>query len=245
MLSFEETIYHVRKAKLGDENSKEVLLKNNTLLIKSIANRFRNKGVDYDDLYQLGCVGFLKAISNYNEEFNTRFSTYAVPMIMGEIKRFLRDDGEIKVSRIIKMQYVEISKFTEKYIKDVGKEPTIEEIASALNLSKEDIVLALESNKMPISLYENVDDGDEKSQTLIDKIPSNYSEDEHVNNLYLQSLLNALNDRERKILILRYFRDKTQGEVAKILGVSQVQISRLEMKILKKIKEKEERKLKA
>lgn len=244
MLSFEETIYHVRKAKLGDENSKEVLLKNNTLLIKSIANRFRNKGVDYDDLYQLGCVGFLKAISNYNEEFNTRFSTYAVPMIMGEIKRFLRDDGEIKVSRIIKMQYVEISKFTENYVKNGGKEPTIEEIASALNMQKEDIVLALESNKMPISLYESVDDGDEKSQTLIDKIPSNYSEDEHVDNLYLKSLLNALNERERKILILRYFRDKTQGEVAKILGVSQVQISRLEMKIIKKIREREYRKIK-
>lgn len=238
MLSFEETINLIRDAKRGDNDSKEQLLLNNVLLIKSIVNRFKNKGVDYDDLYQLGCIGFLKAINNFDESYGVRFSTYAVPMILGEIKRFLRDDGEIKVSRLIKIQAMEITKFIEKRLREVGEEPTIDEIAKSLNITKEDVVFALDSSKMPVSLYETIEDGEDKSQSLIDKIPSKFSVDEHVDKLYLKSLINSLNEREQKIIILRYFRDKTQGEVAKILGVSQVQVSRLEMKILKKLKDK-------
>ncbi len=238
MLSFEETINLIRDAKRGDNDSKEQLLLNNVLLIKSIVNRFKNKGVDYDDLYQLGCIGFLKAINNFDESYGVRFSTYAVPMILGEIKRFLRDDGEIKVSRLIKIQAMEITRFIEKRLREVGEEPTIDEIAKSLNITKEDVVFALDSSKMPVSLYETIEDGEDKSQSLIDKIPSKFSVDEHVDKLYLKSLINSLNEREQKIIILRYFRDKTQGEVAKILGVSQVQVSRLEMKILKKLKDK-------
>lgn len=238
MLSFEETINLIRDAKRGDNDSKEQLLLNNVLLIKSIVNRFKNKGVDYDDLYQLGCIGFLKAINNFDESYGVRFSTYAVPMILGEIKRFLRDDGEIKVSRLIKIQAMEITRFIEKRLREVGEEPTIDEIAKSLNITKEDVVFALDSSKMTVSLYETIEDGEDKSQSLIDKIPSKFSVDEHVDKLYLKSLINSLNEREQKIIILRYFRDKTQGEVAKILGVSQVQVSRLEMKILKKLKDK-------
>lgn len=238
MFSFEETLRHIRKAKSGDEKSKEILIKQNSLLIKSIVQRFLGKNVDYDDLYQLGSMGLLKAINNFDEKFGVKFSTYAVPMIIGEIKRYLRDDGEIKVSRIIKMQAREINKFVENYEVKFGKSPDIDAISASLKISKEDVVLALDSSKMPVSLYTSVDDGEDKGQAIIDKIPSGFSEDEHIDSLYLKSLLATLNERERKLIILRYFRDKTQGEVAAILGVSQVQVSRLENKILTRLKEK-------
>ncbi len=238
MLSFEETLRHIRLAKNGDNNSKSILITHNSLLIKSIVNRFKNKGVEYDDLYQLGSIGLLKAIANFDESYNVKFSTYAVPMIIGEIKRFLRDDGEIKVSRLIKMQAININKYIEKVLKDRGEEPTVDEIAKEFNVDREEVVVALDSTKLTVSIYDKFDDGEDKSQSLIDKIPSNYSVDEHVDKLYLRSLLNTLNDRERKLIELRYFRDKTQGEVAKILGVSQVQVSRLENKILTRLKQK-------
>ncbi len=238
MLSFEETKYHIRLAKNGNNDSKEILLKNNVLLIRSLVTRFKNKGVDYDDLFQLGCIGFLKAINNFDESFNVRFSTYAVPMILGEIKRFLRDDGEIKVSRLIKLQATEIARFVEKYQKEKGIEPSIEIISGELNIEKEDVVLAMGSSKMPVSIYETMDDSGDGGISLIDKLPSPYTEEEHIDTLYLKSLISKLDNREKKIIILRYFRDKTQGEVAKILGVSQVQVSRLEMKILEKLRKK-------
>lgn len=238
MLSFEETLKHIRLAKQGNNESKEILLENNVLLIKSIVYRFKNKGVEYDDLFQLGSIGFLKAINNFDESFGVKFSTYAVPMIIGEIKRFLRDDGEIKVSRLIKKQAKEINEFIENYSLKNGLEPTIDIIAKELNLEKSDVVFALDSSKMPISLYEEIDDGNDKTQSLIEKIPSKFNEEEHVENLHLKNVINGLSERERTIIILRYFKDKTQGEVAKQMGVSQVQISRLENKILDKIKEK-------
>ena len=234
MLSTSETLRHLRQAQNGDDKSKEILITSNTLLVKSIVYRFKNKGVDYDDLFQLGCMGLLKAIYNFDESFNVRFSTYAVPMIVGEIKRFLRDDGEIKVSRIIKYQAYKIARFNEEYQRRNGCEPTVEIISKALDISEGDVVLALDSSKMTVSLYETFDDGEDKSQSLIDKIPSPISEDDVVESIYLKQLLSKLSKREQKVIILRYFRDKTQGEVSKILGVSQVQVSRLESKILKR-----------
>lgn len=236
MLSLEDTLRHIRLAKNGDEKSKEILIESNALLVKSIVFRFKNKGVDFDDLYQLGCMGLLKAIYNFDESYGVRFSTYAVPMIIGEIKRFLRDDGEIKVSRIIKLQALKISRFIEDFQAKNGYEPTVEIISKKLDIPLGDVVLALDSSKVPISLYETVDDGQDKTQSLIEKIPSPETEDDRVERLYLKSLLNSLEEREKKIIILRYFRDKTQGEVAEILGVSQVQISRLEKKILKRLR---------
>ena len=238
MLTREETLRHIRQAKSGCAESKKILIEENVLLVKSIVYRFRNKGVDFDDLFQLGCIGLLKAVYNFNEEFEVRFSTYAVPMIIGEIKRFLRDDGEIKVSRIIKYNALKISRFSESYQLKNGKEPTVEEISTALELQKEDVILALDSGKMTISLYDGIGDEQEKTQSLIEKIPSPETEEDRLERVYVKQLLNTLNEREKKLIILRYFRDKTQGEVASILGVSQVQISRLENKILKKLKDK-------
>ena len=237
MLTQDETLRHIRKAKEGDNDSKEILIKNNVLLVKSIVFRFKNKGAEFDDLYQLGCMGLLKAVYNFKEEYGVKFSTYAVPMIIGEIKRFLRDDGEIKVSRIIKYNAYKISKFIEVFQSKNGREPTVEEISSALDISAEDVVIALDSNKITVSLYETVDDGQDKSQSLIEKIPSPENEEEKVERLYVKQLLKTLNEREQQIIVLRYFRDKTQGEVARLLGVSQVQVSRLENKILKKLKD--------
>lgn len=238
MLTRDETLRHIRKAKNGDSESKQILITENVLLVKSIVYRFRNKGVDFDDLFQLGCMGLLKAVYNFDESFDVRFSTYAVPMIVGEIKRFLRDDGEIKVSRIIKYNAQKIAKFSESYQVKNGYEPTIEEISTAIDIPVEDVVLALDSGKMTMSLYDSVDDGQDKTQSLIEKIPSPETEDDRVEKLYIKQLLSTLQEREKKLIVLRYFRDKTQGEVASILGVSQVQVSRLENKILKKLKDK-------
>lgn len=237
MLSVEETFKHVRQAQNGDNSSKEMLISSNSLLVKSIVYRFKNKGVDYDDLYQLGCMGLLKAIYNFDESFGVRFSTYAVPMIIGEIKRFLRDDGEIKVSRIIKYQAYKIARFNEEFQLKHGFEPSVEIISKSLGISADDVVLALDSSKVAVSLYETVDDGEDKSQSLIEKIPSKESEDDIVESIYVKQLLSKLSEREQKLIVLRYFRDKTQGEVSKILGVSQVQVSRLENKILKRLKD--------
>ena len=237
MLSIQDTILHIRLAKAGDNKSKDILIENNVMLVKSIVNRFKNKGVEYEDLVQIGLLGLIKAIYNFDESYNVRFSTYAVPLIIGEIKRFMRDDGEIKVSRIIKYQAHKINKFIEEYQIKTGEEPSLNVISKTLDISVDDVVLALDSNKMPVSLYETVDDGQEKSQQLIDKIPAKESEDGVINKLYVKNLLNLLNERERKIIVLRYFRDQTQSEVAKILGVSQVQVSRLENKILARLKD--------
>jgi RNA polymerase sporulation-specific sigma factor len=233
MLSGEQTLFYLRKAKSGDKAATEILLENNVLLLKSLIRRFRGKGVDYDDLYQLACVGFLKAIKNFDESFGVVFSTYAVPMIIGEIKRFLRDDGVIKVSRLIKAQATAINRYIESYSSENGETPTLEEIAIALNIEKEDVVIALDSAKIPLSLSEPIDDkSGEKSLELADKIPSNEREEDIVDKILLKSMIDKLPEREKKIIIMRYYRDSTQSEIAKELGVSQVQVSRIENKII-------------
>lgn len=237
MLNAEETILFLRKAKAGDADAKEILLQNNVLLIKSIIKRFKNKGVDYDDLYQLGCVGFLKAIKNFDEKFGVVFSTYAVPMIIGEVKRFLRDDGTIKVSRMIKSQAILINRYIQSRNAENGETPTLDEISVALNMEREDVVLALDSAKMPLSLSGTIDDGsDDKKVELVDKLPSNEREDDMVDKILLRSMIEKLPERERKVIIMRYYRDNTQSEIAEALGVSQVQISRIENKIIKQFK---------
>ena len=237
MLNAEETVLYLRKAKAGDADAKEILLQNNVLLIKSIIKRFKNKGVDYDDLYQLGCVGFLKAIKNFDEKFGVVFSTYAVPMIIGEVKRFLRDDGTIKVSRMIKSQATLINRYIQSRNAENGEAPTLDEICSALNMEREDVVLALDSAKMPLSLSGTIDDGsDDKKVELVDKLPSNEREDDMVDKILLRSMIEKLPERERKVIIMRYYRDNTQSEIAEALGVSQVQISRIENKIIKQFK---------
>lgn len=237
MLSFEQTNELLKRAKEGDINAKSVLVSENENLIRSIVKRFIGKGECYDDLYQIACVGFLKAINNFDLSFGVRFSTYLVPMVIGEIKRYLRDDGMIKVSRVIKMQRLKINRFVEKYKDEhMGDSPTIDEVCASLDMERSDVVIALDSVKMPLSLFEKQDDED--GMELIDKIPSSDDEDKLVDKIMLRSLIDGLPVRERKILLLRFFKDKTQSETAKAVGVSQVQVSRIEAKIMEQLKKK-------
>ncbi len=238
MLEQSETLRLIALAKKGDSAAKETLLVENTPLLKSIINRYRNKGVEYDDLFQLASMGFIKAINNFDTKFEVKFSTYAVPMIAGEIKRFLRDDGYIKVSRSLKVLSVKINRYIESFRGESEREPTVEEIAEHFGVETSDVLFAMDSAKLPISIYDRTDDQDEKSKSYIEKLAAKESGEDVVNKLLLKDVINELDAREKKIVILRYFRDMTQSEIAREMGVSQVQVSRLEVKILAKIKEK-------
>ncbi|MDE6059509.1 MAG: SigB/SigF/SigG family RNA polymerase sigma factor [Clostridia bacterium] len=236
MLGEEETLELLRLAKAGDSGAKETLLSNNTSLLKSILKRYLGKGVEYDDLYQLACMGFLKAIAGFDEGFGVRFSTYAVPMIAGEIKRFLRDDGSIKVSRAMKKTSREMNRFIEAYVSEHGRQPTVKELAAEFSMEEGEVVFTLGSARMPISIYEQSEYKDEKSQSLADRLPAKDNTDELIDNLVLRQAIENLPEREKKIVFLRYFRDMTQSEVAKAIGVSQVQISRIESRIMLQFK---------
>lgn len=237
MLDFAETLELIDKAQKNDETAKEKLVRENSPLIKSVVKRYINKGVEYEDLFQIGSLGFLKAIQNFNKEFNVKFSTYAVPMIAGEIKRYLRDTGIIKVSRSVKQLSIQINKFIEEYVSVNFKSPDILVIAEHFNVSPQEIVFAMESSINPLSLYSQVGgDGEDSTQMLIEKIPDDKPIEKQMDYFLLLSIVKELSPRDKKIIIMRYFRDKTQREIADILGVSQVQVSRLESKILNQIK---------
>jgi len=235
MLNQEEVLFHVRKAKNGDEKSKEILFVNNEALLKSIIRRFRNKGIEYDDLYQIASIGLLKAINNFDEGFNVKFSTYTVPMVVGEIKRHIRDTGAIKVSRVVKILANKINRFIDEYQLKNNHSPTIDIIAKEFGVEEEEVVVAMDSSKIPVSIYDSVDE-DEEGIELINKLHTKDNEDNLVEKIQLASIIDSLPEREKKLIIMRYFRDNTQGEIAKTLGVSQVQVSRLENKIIDKIR---------
>ena len=237
MLNQEQTLDYVRRAKNNDEKAKETLFNNNSALIKSIIRRFYGKGVEYDDLYQIACMGFLKAINNFDESFNVKFSTYTVPMIIGEIKRYIRDNGAIKVSRTLKILANKINRFIDSYQSEFNYSPTIECISNKFGVSEDEVVIALDSSKMPLSIYDKFDD-EEDGQELIDKIIYVDNEDKTLDIIHLTNIIENLTEREQKLVVLRYFRDKTQTEIAESLGVSQVQVSRLETKIIEKIRQK-------
>ena len=222
------------KAQDGDNTAKTELIEQNSPLIKSVIRRYRNKGVDYEDLYQLGCIGFLKAIRNFSDAFGVKFSTYAVPMIAGEVKRFLRDDGYIKVSRSVKSLASKINYYIEEYKNKNGDSPSIETIAEEFGIEAQEAVFVLDSAKFPVSLYDKTDD--EHNRTLMDKLASKETVEDNLDRIVLKDAIQSLDEREKKIILLRYYRDKTQSEVARVLNVSQVQISRLENKILEKLK---------
>lgn len=238
MLDIETTNSLIDLAKNGDEQAKERLITENSPLIKSVIKKYLNKGIEFDDLYQLGSLGFLKAINNFDESFGVKFSTYAVPMIAGEIKRFIRDNGIIKVSRSTKQLNIHINRFVEEYVAKNNVSPSIDIIAKNFGLDEAEVVYAMDSAIRPISLYSMVGDENGKEQYLIDKIEDDKPIDKEMDNELLYKIIKDLPKRDRKIIILRYFRDKTQKDIATELGVSQVQVSRLESKILKKIKEK-------
>ncbi len=235
MLNQEQLLDYIRKAKNGSEQAKEIIFRENEPLIRSIIRRFKNKGIEYEDLYQIASIGFLKAINNFDESFGVKFSTYTVPMIIGELKRFMRDNGAIKVSRTLKILANKINKFIDEYQTKNSASPSVEYIAKSFEITEEEVVIALNSSKMPLSIYDKFEDDDD-GQELIEKIPSETGEDWIVEKIHISNIINGLDEREKKLIVLRYFRDKTQSEVAKNLGVSQVQISRLENKIIDKIR---------
>ena len=236
MLSVEETLALIRRAQAGEEEAKTSLIQNNSPLVKSVIKRFRNSRLDYDDLYQLGCVGFLKAIKNFNETFGVKFSTYAVPMIAGEVKRFLRDDGSIKVSRSTKTLAIKINRFVEAYLKENYTKPSLKEIGDEFDLSESEVVFTMDSSTSLISLDDRQDDDNSNSRSVLETIEEEDKSEKLIDLLILKDLLKDLEPRDKHIIIMRYFRDKTQSEIASELGVSQVQISRLECKILDKMK---------
>ena len=237
MLDEERTLALIRQAKEGDQRAKEELLSHNTSLLKSILRRYLGKGVEYDDLYQLACMGFLKAIAGFDERFGVRFSTYAVPMIAGEIKRFLRDDGSVKVSRLIKKAARDMNAYIEQCVAERGEQPTVAELAQKFGMDAGEVVFTLGSARMPVSIYEQGDYKDEKGTTLAERLPAREDQEDMLEKLVLKEAIGKLPEREKKIVFLRFFRDMTQSEVARRIGVSQVQISRIETRIMDKFKE--------
>lgn len=238
LLSHDETLSLLEKAQQGDEKAKERLVEKNIALVKSLVKKFLNRGYEYEDLFQLGSIGLVKAIYNYNPSYNVRFSTYAVPMIIGEIKRFLRDDSMIKVSRSLK-ELVTKANAAKEYLKaELKREPTIQEIAENIESSPDEIIYAMEAVRAPTSIYDVIYENDDNPILLIDMVSEEYSqEDEAMVRLTLKDLLSKLEKRERTIIVMRYFQDKTQSEIAKLLDISQVQVSRIEKRILKKMRE--------
>ncbi len=237
MLDQEVVLGLVKQAQEGSEEAKTKLVDENSPLIKSVIRRYLGKGLEYDDLYQLGCLGFIKAIRNFKEEFGDKFSTYVVPMVMGEIKRFMRDDGAIKVSRAIKTLNIKINKFIDNFYEEHKEKPTITEIAKEFRVEEEDVVMAMDSSKMPISLYAPLEEED-GSLLVIDRVESENYDNSFMDNMALKEIINSLPPRERKIIYLRYFLDKTQSEVAQEFRISQVQVSRIENKVLGDLRKK-------
>ena len=206
-------------------------------LIWNIVKRFLNRGYDAEEIYQIGSMGFIKAIKRFDTSLEVQLSTYAVPYIMGEIKKFIRDDGIIKVSRGIKELSVKINAIQNQYRAENDEEISINELAEKLKVSKEDIIMALDSQKQVESIYKDEENQNNDSRTLIDKIPVAGNEElKIVNKLTLTKMIKDLDKREQEIILLRYYKDKTQAQVGKILGISQVQVSRLEKSILSKMR---------
>lgn len=238
LLSHEETMDLIQKAQNGSKEAKDRLVSYNIGLIKSVLRGFMNRGYEKDDLFQIGSIGLLKAINKFDMDYGVKFSTYAVPMIVGEIKRFLRDDGLVKVSRSLKQTAARAKAAEEKLSKELMREPSIQEVADEIGIDKEDIVMAYEASYHPNYLYDVVHQSDGAPIYLIDKL-SNQAQEKDVDivdNIMLKSILNELKPRDRQVIILRYFKDKTQTQVAKVLGISQVQVSRIEKKIIEEIR---------
>lgn len=230
----------LRLIKNGDEAALESVVMENMPLVKSIVKRYVNRGYEYEDLVQLGTIGLIKAAKNYNFEYDVRFSTYAVPMITGEIKRFLRDDGVIKISRSLKENSRHVTQVRDMLAKKLGREPYINEISEQCGLSPEEVVAAIDASRPVISLYDVVaEDGDSQILVLdqIEQKEESISQNIDVK-ILLTELLSSLGPDDRKIIIMRYFNDMTQSEVAKKLNISQVQVSRIEKRILQQLRRK-------
>lgn len=245
----------IARSQAGEKEAREVLIEKNLGLVHHIVRRFGGRGYDLEDLFQIGTIGLMKAIDKFDLSLGVRFSTYAVPMIAGEIKRFLRDDGMVKVSRTIKENGMKVSMARQKLQTAGGREPTLQEIISETGLSSEEIVMAMEASSSVESIYSAVYQDDGSEICLVDKVvrgangsvgssmagisgSEDVEKEELLNHMLLKQLLDSLDPTERELICMRYFQNKTQVEVASVLGVSQVQVSRMEKKILLRLRER-------
>lgn len=226
----------IERSQVGDQEARDLIVQKNMRLVWSVVQRFINRGYEPDDLFQIGCIGLLKSVDKFDLSYDVKFSTYAVPMIIGEIQRFIRDDGTVKVSRSLKETGNKIRKVKDDLTKRFGRAPTITEIAEELEITPEEVVLAQEASRTPSSIHETVYENDGDPITLLDQI-ADHSEAKWFDKIALQEAIRGLDERERLIVYLRYYKDQTQSEVAGRLGISQVQVSRLEKKILQQMKE--------
>lgn len=236
VLKESEKIELLKKARQGDEKAREDLIKGNLRLVLSVIQRFQNRGETMDDLFQVGVIGLIKAIDNFNLDLDVRFSTYAVPMCIGEIRRYLRDDNPIRVSRSMRDTAYKAMQVKEALINKNKKEPTIEEIAKELDMEKSEVVLALEAIVDPVSLYEPVYNDGGDTIYVMDQIGDNNTDMDWIDEIMIKDEIKNLDKREQNILYLRFMQGKTQMEVAKEVGISQAQVSRLEKNALKRIK---------
>ena len=237
VLKNEEMQELLRRSKAGDKKAREELISGNLRLVLSVIQRFSNRGENADDLFQVGCIGLIKAIDNFNTDLDVRFSTYGVPMIIGEIRRYLRDNSALRVSRSMRDTAYRVLQAKEAYIAEHQKEPTVEEIAKLLELKREDVVFAMEAIVDPVSLYDPVysDSGD--TVCVVDQVRDSRNTDESwLEHIALQEAIDQLTEREKHILALRFFQGKTQMEVSAEIGISQAQVSRLEKSALKQIR---------
>ncbi len=251
----EETSVLIARSQAGEKDAREVLIEKNLGLVHHIVRRFAGRGYEQEDLFQIGTIGLMKAIDKFNLELGLQFSTYAVPMITGEIKRFLRDDGPVKVSRTIKENGLKVKLARQKLQAAEGREPTLQEITEATGLTKEDVVVAMEASIEVESIYSAVYQDDGSEVYLVDRVVRGVNgslgssmagsvggedteKEELLNHLLLTQLLDTLSPSERELISMRYFQNKTQMEIASILGISQVQVSRLEKKILLRLRER-------
>lgn len=235
----DETMKLIEMAHEGDKDARDRLVMENVGLIWSIVRRFTGRGHDMEDLFQIGSIGLLKAIDKFDTSFEVRFSTYAVPMITGEIKRFLRDDGMIKVSRSLKEMGLKVKMAREEMCYEMGREPTIEEIAGRLQVSTEEVAASMEAGAEVESLYKTIGPASDNTMCLIDKIEENNSaQEELLNHMVLKQLILGLSEQDKNIILKRYYYNRTQSQIAAEMNISQVQVSRLEKKILKKLRER-------
>ena len=234
----EETTKLIRLAHEGNQAAREQLVLDNVGLVWSIVRRFAGRGHELEDLYQIGCIGLIKAIDKFNLDFDVKFSTYAVPMITGEIKRFLRDDGMIKVSRSLKELGMRVSSTREQMIWELGREPGLEELALRVGVICEEVAASMEAATEVESIYKTVGSGEDQNLRLLDKLPDEREQQEELlNRMVLKQLLEQLSGKDREIIMRRYFENQTQSQIAADLNISQVQVSRLEKKILRKMRE--------
>ncbi|WP_251496205.1 SigB/SigF/SigG family RNA polymerase sigma factor [Otoolea muris] len=233
----DETMKLIEMAHNGDKAARERLVMDNVGLVWSIVRRFTGRGCETEDLFQIGSIGLIKAIDKFDTAYEVRFSTYAVPMIAGEIKRFLRDDGMIKVSRSIKEMGVRVAAARETLSGLLGRDPTVDELADRLGVSREEVAASLEAGSQVESLYAPSGSGDDNNLTLLDRVAEEReAHEELLDRMVLGQLLKALDRQQREIIIRRYFYNQTQTQIAKLLGISQVQVSRMERKILKEMR---------